>query len=60
VLSRFHQLWTNRFDDNVFRVGLRNADTRRLTLNVIGKLKIGSVLPEVREAFQCEPDYASK
>ncbi len=59
LLSRVHQLWTDRFDDAVLRAGLRNADTRWLTLNLIGKLKITTVLPEVREAFQREPDYAS-
>jgi hypothetical protein len=58
-LSEVERLWAERFDDNVLRAGLRNADTRWLTLDLIGKLKIGSVLPEVREAFQREPDYSS-
>lgn len=59
LLSKVERLWAERFDDNVLRAGLRNADTRWLTLDLIGKLKIGSVLPEVREAFQREPDYSS-
>jgi hypothetical protein len=59
LLTKVRQLWTERFDDNVLRAGLKVADTRWLTLNLIGKLRVDTVLPNVREAFQREPDYAS-
>ena len=59
LLPQVDDLWKAKFDDNVLRTGLRNADTRWLTLNLIGKLRIDRVLREVREAFQREPDYAS-
>ena len=59
LLARVQQLWTERFDDDVLRAGLKHADTRWRTLCLIEKLKINSVLPDVREAFRREPDYAS-
>ena len=32
LLSKVERLWAERFDDNVLRAGLRNAETRWLTL----------------------------
>jgi HEAT repeat protein len=59
LLLQVRQLWKNNFDDNVLRVGLKNSDTRWRTLNLIERLRAVSLLPEVREAFQQDPDYAS-
>ncbi len=59
LLLHVRHLWEKSFDDSVLRAGLKNADTRWRTHNLIEKLRVVSVLPEVREAFQKVPDYAS-
>jgi hypothetical protein len=59
LLLQVRQLWEKNFDDSVLRVGLKNSDTRWRTLNLIEKLRIVSLLPEVREAFHQNPDYPS-
>jgi hypothetical protein len=59
LLLQVRKLWEKSFEDNVFRAGLKNSDTRWRTLNLIEKLRIVSLLPEVREAFQQNPEYSS-
>ncbi|MBZ5643222.1 MAG: HEAT repeat domain-containing protein [Acidobacteriia bacterium] len=59
LLVQVRQLWGKYLGDSVLREGLRDSDTRWRTLNLIEKLKIVSLLPEVREVFQENPDYAS-
>lgn len=57
--NRVHQLWSEAFNDNVIRAGLGRSDTRWIALNLIRELRLNTVLPEVREAFLREADYAS-
>jgi hypothetical protein len=59
LLLQVRHPWEKIFDVSDLRAGLKNADTRWRTLNLIEKLRVVSVHPEVREAFQKVPDHAS-